>query len=447
MNVSRQKFLVLGLSKSGESSAKYILSKGGSCKLYEERDTKALKETIYSLIEMGGEFVTGKDDDDVLDGVDVVVVSPGVPINHHLLLKAKEKKIRISSELEFGFEMASPLIVGVTGTNGKTTTVSLIDHIFNESGIKSTLVGNVGVPVSQKIEEIKSAYVNVAEISSFQLESVSLFKPHIACVLNITPDHLERHYTMENYVFLKKRIVQNLSLSDYAVLNYDDETVRSFYKETKAKPIFISLTNRVNGAYRENGKLYYNGNFVIDQQDLPLMGNHNVYNVLFAITVCAVLGVSLEDIAKSIKTFKGVKHRAELVLEKNGIKYYNDSKSTNTASTMGAVDMMTSPTVLILGGSEKGEDYVNLFNKIKNSLVKHTIITGDSRIHMLDSAGKIGYGDMTIIKNFDSAIKFALLIAEEGDTVLFSPACASFDNFKNYEERGERFIKLVKEYT
>lgn len=446
MNVKNQKFLILGLSKSGEAAARYILNKGGKCRLYEEKESPAIKETIDSLSTLGGVFVFGEEDDQILSDIDVVVVSPGVPINHRLLIKAKEKRIRISSELEFGFEMAKPVTVGVTGTNGKTTTVSLINHILNCYTQKSVLVGNVGVPVSKKVEEIIDSGLCVAEVSSFQLESISTFSPHIACVLNVTPDHLERHYTMENYVFLKKRILQNLTLSDYAILNYDDEIVRAFHKENKGKTIFISLENKVN-AYRERGCLYYNGEFVIEQEHLPIPGDHNVYNTLFAIAVCATLGVPLKDIADHIKTFKGAPHRTELVLDKDGRKYYNDSKSTNTASTMVAIDMMNAPTVLILGGSEKGEDYVELFKKIKTSLVKHTVITGNSRLHMLDSAGRVGCGDITVVKSFDSAIKFALMLAEEGDNVLFSPACASFDNFKNYLERGERFIELVKENT
>ena len=443
MDLTRQRFLVLGISKSGFSAANYILDKGGSCKIFEESKSDKVKEKVSSLVNRGAIDVTEYDLKVALSDVDILVLSPGVPINHMACVEAKRLGIRILSEFEFGFESLNPLTVAVTGTNGKTTTVSLIEHIIKCAKKNVVCVGNVGYPVTSRTEEIMSSEVCVAEVSSFQLESIHRFCPHIACVLNISPDHLERHYNMDNYVFLKKRLVSNLTPSEYAVLNFDDQIVREFAKETRAKVIPVSLTGEINGAVLKNDELFFMSKEIMSKDDLPLVGEHNVYNALFAIAVCSVIGIDADKIKQAIISFKGVKHRIEVVLEEDGIKYINDSKSTNTASTITAIKSMDRPTVLIIGGSEKGEEYTKLFSAIKSSVIKHVVITGASRINMLSDAGKIGFGDITVVKNFDDAVLIAKKIAKEGETVLLSPACASFDSFNNYEERGERFIRLV----
>ena len=336
--------------------------------------------------------------------------------------------------------------MAVTGTNGKTTTVTLIDAILKENNIKSHLVGNVGVPITSKIQDVDSDSVCVAEVSSFQLESVYSFCPHISCVLNVTPDHLERHYSMENYIFLKKRIFKNQRESEYTVLNYDDKTVRSFYTEIRSKIIWVSLSEVVDGAYRKDGQLFFNSEYIMQESDLMLKGEHNVCNALFAISCAKILGVSTEKIVSALKNFKGISHRLEFICNKNGVSYFNDSKATNTASTLSALDTLTAPTVLILGGSEKGESYDALFDKIKASFVKHVVITGASRFNMLDAAGRAGYSNLTVTPDFNYAVRIANLIADEGDNVLLSPGCASFDNFNGYEERGNAFKKIVENF-
>jgi len=445
MDLSRQNFLVLGVSKSGFSAGNLILDRGGKCKIFEEKRTDKIKEKIDKLISLGAVDVSDKSIEDALFMVDVVVLSPGVPINHKLCILAKEKGIRIVSEFEFGFEILNPITVAVTGTNGKTTTVSLIEHVLASSNRKVVSVGNVGVPVTSKINDIVGMEVCVSEVSSFQLESISRFAPHIACVLNISPDHLERHYNMDNYVFLKRRLISKMLQSEYAVLNFDDEIVKEFAKSTLARKIFVSVKEQVDGAYLKNGKLYFMNDFIMDINDIPLTGIHNVYNVLFTIAVCSLLGAKSKEIKDAILSFKGVKHRTEKVCEKDGVNYINDSKATNTASTITAINSITEPVVLILGGSEKGEDYEKLFAHIKSSVVRHVILTGASRINMLKVAGKIGCPDLTVVKNFDDAVRIAKRIAKSGETVLLSPACASFDCFSGYEERGDRFKAIVGE--
>jgi UDP-N-acetylmuramoylalanine--D-glutamate ligase len=227
------------------------------------------------------------------------------------------------------------------------------------------------------------------------------------------------------------------------VLNYDDKTVKSFYGEIRAKVTWVSIFERVDGAYRQDGKLYYKDEFIINESDLKLKGEHNVYNALFAISVCKLMGVDTASIIEVLKNFKGVKHRIQLVCNKGGVDYYNDSKSTNTASAISAVKSMQKPTVLILGGSEKGEEYSEMFNELKNSFVKHAVLTGASRFKMLEAAGNSGFTEVTVTSDFKVAVRIARLMAENGDAVLLSPACASFDNFSGYEERGETFMKIV----
>lgn len=444
MDVKTQKFLILGVSKSGYYGAKHILSRGGTCFIYEELNGDKIEKSISELVALGAK-VASEDVYEILGQTDVLVVSPGIPINHELCVAAKKEGKRIVGELEFGFLQYSPLTVAVTGTNGKTTTVNMIASIFNCANIKNRLVGNVGVPVSKVLDETDKDTTLITEVSSFQLETVNAFCPHVACVLNITPDHLERHYSMENYVYLKKRLFKNQTKSEYAILNYDDETVRAFSHEIKAKVLWVSTKEKTDGAYFYDGGLYFKDKFVISENDLPVRGIHNVYNALFSIAASGICGVKVEDIAGGLIGFKGAKHRLELVYEKNGVKFFDDSKSTNTASSITAIESMIAPTVLILGGSEKGEDYNKLFECIKKNNVKHVILTGASKYNMLSAAENLDFSNLTVTESFNYAVKIANLVAKSGDCVLLSPACASFDCFKNFEERGDEFFRVVKE--
>ncbi len=445
MDVRTQSFLILGVSKSGYSAGKYLLERGGKCILYEEQTSPKITEAIRELTLLGAMLSPLPIEEETLKNIDVVIISPGVPINHEVAVKAKAMGKRIIGELEFSFLCFTPTTIAVTGTNGKTTTVSLIDAILKKAGKKSMLLGNVGVPVSSKIAEIEDDCVCVTEVSSFQLESVNAFCPHISCVLNISPDHLERHFDMQTYSFLKRRILKNQKESEYSVLNYDDMEVRSFFTESKAKTIWVSIKEKVVGAYALDGIIYFNEEKVTQINKVNLQGEHNLYNALFAVAVCKLLKVSNQDIEVALSEFKGVAHRIEFIEEINGTKYFNDSKSTNTASTINAIKSMKSPIVLILGGSEKGEVYDKLFEEISSSTVKHVVLTGASRFNMWKSAVKAGYENVSIVTDFFLAVKMAIMIAKEGDCVLLSPACASFDTFKNYEERGETFKKIVGE--
>ena len=302
MDVKRQTFLVVGVSKSGFAVANYILSNGGKCYLYEELNSPKIQDAISKLLQLGGVKVDRENIENILLEIDNVIISPGVPINHPVAVKAKNLGKRIVGELEFGFLQFNPITVAVTGTNGKTTTVTLIDEIFKTANCKSLLVGNVGVPITSKVCDVDKDTICVAEVSSFQLESTAFFCPHVSCILNIKPDHLERHYTMENYVFLKKRIFKNQRESEYVLLNFDDEIVKNFADEIKAKVLFVSLKEKVDGAYRIDENLYYKNEFIIDRKDLSLKGEHNVYNALFAIAVSKIMGIDGGLISQSLSS-------------------------------------------------------------------------------------------------------------------------------------------------
>ena len=444
MFVKTQIFFVLGISKSGYAVSKHILENGGKCYIHEKLKNERIDKAVNELVGLGAINVLEEQVNDILPLIDVMVISPGIPLNHEFCITAKMLGKRIIGELEYGYLNFSPPIVAVTGTNGKTTTVTLLSEIFKQSGVKSHLVGNVGTPLTQTLCDIEKDDVIVTEVSSFQLEGISSFCPHVSCVINIAPDHLERHYTMENYIFLKKRIFKNQSASEFCVLNFDDLTVKEFCTQTKAKVIWVSLTQKVDGAYRQNGKLYFCDKFIIDESKLRLKGEHNVCNALFAIACAQIMGVDEQSIANVLENFNGVSHRLERICEKDGVVYYNDSKATNTASTISALNSMSEPTILILGGSEKGESYDKLFEEIKTKAIKHVILTGASRYKMLDSAGRVGYSNLTVTYSFEHAVKIASTVAKDGDCVLLSPACASFDSFNNYQERGETFRNIVE---
>ncbi len=443
MNIKTQKFLVLGISKSGYSASKYLLSQSAKVYIYEELRIKGALDAVNELVALGATNLNKENVYSTLNEIDVLIVSPGVPINHEIAIKCKELNKRIVSEFEFGFLCLNPVSVAITGTNGKTTTVSLLKSVLDSAKIKNHLLGNVGVPVSSKIDEIDKDTVCICEVSSFQLETTNEYCPHIACILNLSPDHLERHYTFENYAFLKGKLVSKQRESEYAVLNYDDLAVREMGKTAKSKLVYVSLKEKVNGAYLYGENLYYNEQIIMPIEELSIKGEHNVQNALFVVAVAKLLGVSNESIKLGLMNFKGVPHRIELVKEDSGVNYYNDSKSTNTNSTITAVKYMQKPTVLIIGGQDKGEDYTALFKEIKNSKVIHTVITGASRYKMLKRAEELGFSEFSFVPNFNLAVNLAKNLVKSGQNLLFSPACSSFDEFKNFEERGNAFCMAI----
>lgn len=444
MYFGNQKFLVAGLSRSGEGSAEFLLKRGASVYIYDDIVTDKVAEKISELQAKGAIAVTSETLNDAVSICDILVLSPGIPIDNPLPVAFRKLGKAIIGEEELAALFLRATAVAVTGTNGKTTTVSMLEQVVKACGKKGVPCGNFGNPLVNEVENLGFDDIALIEISSFQLETLYSLRPHIAVITNITEDHLNRHYNMDNYVFLKSKLVRNLRESEYAVLNYDDERVRQLAKVTRGKVVWFSARQQVEGAYAEGGAAYFNGEKYFGLENMALGGTHNIYNALACIAVSAILGLPKEASATAICKFKGVKHRVQLIGEFNGVTYINDSKGTNVDATIKAVDCATRPTVLLLGGKDKGYDYAPLFNALGKSKVVHAVIYGENRFKIMDSAAHAGFYSYSSCAEFETAVRLATYIAKPGQSVLLSPASASFDEFASYEERGDRFTALVE---
>ena len=439
----RQIFLVLGLSNSGEAAAKFLLEKKATVYLYDDNVTERVEGVAKSLVARGAKAVKSEELASVLELCDVLVLSPGIPIDHALAVDFKRKGKSVIGETELATRYMRCPVLAVTGTNGKTTTVTMLTSALQKGGYNAVACGNIGKPMIECYDLAENA-VAVAEISSFQLETLRSLCPHISVILNITEDHLNRHYNMENYIFLKRQLLRNATESEYAILNYDDPTVRSFAENTKAKVLFFSVRQRVKGAFYEEGFLWFGNEKIIAVESLAIGGLHNVQNALAVIAAAKLMGLKSADIAAALSAFKGIKHRVELVEEVDGVAYIDDSKGTNVDATLKAIEAMQSETIVLLGGKNKGYDYKKLFAAFEKSKVIHAVLYGENRYALLTCAMQNRFSSVTVCEDFEFAVRIAALRAKSGQTVLLSPASASFDRFANYEERGERFVEVVR---
>ena len=438
-----QSFLVLGLSRSGVAAADFLLSKRAEVFVYDDVRGGAVQRAVNALVEKGAKSVKEADLPVMLEKCDALVLSPGIPIDHKLAVAFKRRKKAIIGETELAARYLKCCVIAVTGTNGKTTTVSMIADILTADKKTAKACGNIGTPMLLR-RDLGEDDIAVAEISSFQLETLSSLRPHIAAVLNITEDHLNRHYTMENYAYLKSRLLKNCSETEYAVLNYDDETVRSFAEKTKARIVWFSRREKVNGAYIENDWICFKGERVAPLSSLSLQEEHNIENALAAVACAKIMRADNEAIRCALRNFKGAPHRIEPVGAVDGVTYIDDSKGTNVDSTIRAAQCMKNDTVLLLGGKDKGYDYAPLFSALKKTRVVRCVLYGENAFKLVESAMRAGYGNITLTEKFDYAVKIARLIAQPGQTVLLSPASASFDEFSSYEERGDTFVSVVR---
>lgn len=443
MYLKRQSFLVFGLSKSGKAAAEFLLAQGATTYLYDESQNPRVQQILDGLTAIGGKPVGKEELAQMPNKCDGLVISPGIPIDHPVAVAFKRSGKAVLGETELAARHVKTPVVAVTGTNGKTTTVSMLADVLSQVG-EAWACGNIGAPMLNFVE--KTEGIAVAEISSFQLETLQSLRPHVAVILNVTEDHLNRHYTMENYLFLKEKLLKNLTACEYAVLNYDDERVRAFAEKTKAKTLYFSVRQRVVGAFYEDGFLWFGKEKILAAAELPCEGVHNIQNALAVIAVAKIMGVPSRSIADALKNFRGIPHRVQAVGEADGVLFVNDSKGTNVDATLKAVAAMGRDTVLMLGGKHKGYDYGKLFSALKNSRVKACVLYGENRFSLLSAAREVGFEPVTVCQNFDFAFRVATLIAKSGQTVLLSPASASFDEFSGYEERGERFMRLVADY-
>lgn len=439
----RQIFLVVGLSGSGKAAAEFLLEKKATVYLYDDNVTERVEEVSKALISRGAKAAKKEELSALAELCDVLVLSPGVPIDHAISVEFKRKGKSVIGETELAALYMRCPILAVTGTNGKTTTVSMLTTTLQRGGYNAVACGNIGKPMIE-CRDLSEDSVAVAEISSFQLETLRSLRPHIALVLNITEDHLNRHYNMENYIFLKRRLLKNLTEAEYAVLNYDDPTVRAFAEKTKAKVLYFSVRQRVKGAFYEDGFLWFGKEKIMPVDSLLIGGLHNVQNALAVIAAAKLMGIRTVDIADALSGFKGVRHRVEFVDEIDGVQYIDDSKGTNIDATLKAIEAMKTETILLLGGKNKGYDYKPLFEALSKSKVIHAVLYGENRYALLSSAMQHRFSSVSVCEDFDFAIRIAALRAKPGQAVLLSPASASFDRFANYEERGDRFVEIVR---
>ncbi len=439
-----QKFFVAGISKSGKSASLFLLARKATVYIYDDVVCQSVDDNMKELSNKGAILVNKNTLNDCIEKSDILVLSPGIAIDNELPIAFKQQGKRIIGEAELGSLFLKSTCVAVTGTNGKTTTATMINEGLLTADKKSFLCGNVGIPLCDMVDKLDYDDFAVMEVSSFQLETLSSLRPHIAVITNINDDHLNRHYTMQNYIYLKGRILINLKESDFAVFNADDERVMSLSINTRANKKYFSLEKVVDGAYLQGSQLFYEGEKIMDISMLSLAGKHNIANALTAICTLKILGVSNVDIVTALSTIKGVKHRLESLGYYGGKHYINDSKATNIDSTLNAVRTMESDTVLLVGGKDKGENFENLFKELIESKIVNVVIYGENRFKILDGAIKTNFNKITMCNDLDVALRIANMIAKEGQTILLSPASSSYDAFSNFEERGERFIDAVK---
>ena len=449
MNIKDKKVLLVGLAKTGVSTIKKLDKLGASIVVTDIKPKEKLEDILSQLNGLNNvEYILGSHPEDISD-IDLTIVSPGVPLDLPFIEKLKESNVKIIGEVELAYTLSNnPIFVGITGTNGKTTTTSLVGEIFKEANRDTYIVGNIGNPVIDTVDYTDKNSVLVTELSSFQLESIDTFRPKVSSILNITEDHLNRHHTMENYINAKARIFENQEKSDFSILNYDDSIVRSLNKNNNASILYFSRKEKVDqGVYLdENNNIVISIDgkqiTVLNRNELSLPGDHNLENAMAAILMTYVVGVDLEVIKQVLTTFKGVEHRLEFVTNKNGIMFVNDSKGTNPDSTIKAIGSYERPIILIAGGMDKHSDFTDMM-KCATKNVKELVLLGETADKIEASARKEGLENITKVKNMEEAVKKAYELAEDGDVVLLSPGCASWDMYPNFEARGLDFKENI----
>ena len=446
-----KKALVIGMARSGVAAVKLLSLRGAQVIVNDSKTLDKFENGLEELRLPGVEFRLGEDPTTLLEGVDALIISPGVPVGAPVVVRAKEIGIEVMGELEYAYREGKGQLMAITGTNGKTTTTTLLSEIFKNAGKRVHTVGNIGTPYTGEVPDMKTSDVTVCEVSSFQLETVSWFHPNVCAVLNISEDHLNRHGDMETYIAMKKRIFERSAGKDSVVLNYDDPVTREMAADVKCQVVWFSTEQPVPyGAFVVDGMIVYGSKNsytpICPANDLQIPGRHNLANALAASAMAMAAGVPAPVIRMTLKRFQSVEHRIEFTRELSGVKFYNDSKGTNVDSTIQAVRAMDRPSVLIAGGSDKHVDFTPMVDEIKNSRIERIVLIGDTAKQIADTLDKCGFTAYEHCGyDFKKAIDRAFELAQDGGSVLLSPACASFDMFKDYEERGREFKRIVKD--
>jgi len=444
IELRNKRILVVGLARTGIACALFCAARGARVTATETRTEKELGDTVAALRKAGVALELGGHRQELALDADLIIPSPGVPADAPLLQFARSKGVTIWSEIELAFRFLKGRLIGITGSNGKTTTTSLIEHILRSAGFPTILAGNIGTPLISSVEKSSEKTITVAELSSFQLELIEKFRPSISVFLNLTPDHLDRHHTLENYGAAKARIFENQTESDSAVLNADDPGTTP-YAPAKPQLFWFSRKQRVaQGAFVKEGEILFRREgaeeTILKLADIPLAGAHNVENVLAAVAATCLAGAEPAAIAKGVRSFAGVEHRLEFVAEIGGVRFYNDSKATNVDATLKALDAFPGRILIILGGKDKGSDYTVLQAPLREKAILALLIGAAADKIEKQIAGSVAIEQAGTLER---AVETAAHAARAGDVVLLAPACASFDQFQNYEHRGRVFKELV----
>lgn len=465
MEIKGKKVLVFGSGISGVAAGQLLLLEGAEVILYDGNsslDGTMLRaellegaEGVCAASKTAGErhervqVILGDFPEEELDSLALVVISPGVPLDLPVVKQMQDMQIPIWGEVELAYVYGHGDVLAITGTNGKTTTTTLLGEIMKNYKESVYVVGNIGNPYACVAPETKPESVIVAEMSSFQLETIHTFCPVVSAVLNITPDHLNRHHTMEAYIEAKKNIFRNQTEKHTCVLNYEDEVTRKFGENTASQVLYFSSRRKLErGIYLDNGRIIYRDKEMVQicrTDELQLLGIHNYENVMAAAAMAVAYGVPVEIIRKTVKKFKGVEHRIEFVAEVDGVAYYNDSKATNPDAAIRGIQAMNRPTLLIGGGFDKNSSYEEWIRAFDGK-VKKLVLLGQTAEKIASAAHKLGFEDTILVDTFEEAVKTCVRYASPGDAVLLSPACASWGMFKNYEERGDKFKEIVEQF-
>lgn len=449
MELQGKKVLVFGSGKSGIGASDLLAKVGAFPVIYDgnaETDKDAVvhkTDGTYPVTVYAGELLK-----EVQDSLDLVVLSPGVPTDLPLVKSFYEQGLPVWGEVELAYRVGDGEVLAITGTNGKTTTTALLGKIMQDARESVFVVGNIGTPYTSKALEMKQNSVTVAEISSFQLETIDEFAPKVSAILNITEDHLNRHHTMEEYIRVKELITENQGTEDVCVLNYEDEVLREFGKHLTPRVVYFSSGRKLDeGIYLDGNKIILKDGEkeieVVKTEDLKLLGKHNFENVMAAVAMAYYDGVSLDSIRKSICEFTAVAHRIEYVTEKKGVVYYNDSKGTNPDAAIKGIQAMNRPTLLIGGGYDKQSGYDEWIEAFDGK-VRYLVLIGQTKEKIKEAAEKHGFHDIILCEDLKEAVKVCEEKAQPGDAVLLSPACASWGQFDNYEQRGDMFKEYVR---
>ena len=446
MDVNGKRVLVVGLGKSGVASALFLKARGARVTVSDTKTEDELRGEIPALLDQGIAVETGGHGERTFRGQDLIVVSPGVPVDAPPLVQARALGETVIGEIELAAQFLPGRIVAITGSNGKTTTTALAGEVIAAGGYPAVVGGNIGTPAISLVERAKPDTITVLEVSSFQLETIQTFRPKVAVVLNVTPDHLDRHRTFATYTDAKARIFENQTGEDFAVLNADDPTCAELARRTRAQVFWFGRKKEVKqGAHVAGGRILFRDSGgqreIMLVSEIPLKGSHNVENALAAVCVGILMRCAPDKIAQAIRSFKAVEHRLEYVATVRGVEYFNDSKATNVDATIKALESFPANIHIILGGKDKGSDYTVL-NDLLRQRVKRVYTIG-AAADKIESHIK-GAAEIVHAETLDNAIKRAAAVAQPGDIVLLAPACASFDQFQNYEHRGRVFKEAVR---